>query len=213
MSSFRYDAIVFDFDGTLVDSNEIKTLAFGRLYKDYGEDIVHKVIAYHRENIGMSRFIKFRYWHEQLLRQPYTKEVEDELSQLYSLLVLDAVVEAPYIKGGLEFLKFYYQKLPLFVASGTPEKELREIVKRRDMLLYFTGVFGSPASKTEILKNIIRKHHYNPERVLMIGDTMADWEGAQSAETAFLGVCISKNISALPEGIHLNDLLQLESLI
>ena len=28
----RYNAIVLDFDGTLVKSNEIKTLAFGELY-------------------------------------------------------------------------------------------------------------------------------------------------------------------------------------
>jgi len=213
MSTFLYDAIVFDFDGTLVDSNEIKTIAFGRLYEDYGEDIVHKVIEYHRENTGISRFIKFRYFHEKLLSQPYTKEIGEELSQLYSLLVFDAVVEAPYIKGGLEFLKSHYQKLPLFIASGTPEKELREVVKRREMLLYFKEVFGSPPSKSEILKNIIRKYHYNPERILMIGDTMADWEGAQSTGTNFLGVCISKNISAIPEGVHINDLLQLERFI
>ena len=213
MSCFRYDAIVFDFDGTLVDSKEIKTLAFGKLYEEHGEDIVRQVIAYHRENEGISRFNKFRHWHEQLLCQPYTKEVENELAHLYSLLVLDAVVEAPYIKGGLEFLDAYYRKLPLFVASGAPEQELQEIIERRDMFLYFAGVFGSPASKAEILKKIIRKYHYTPKRVLMIGDSLADCEGAHSAGTSFLRIQISRNISGLPEEPHLNDLLQLENFI
>ena len=61
MRLYRYDAIVFDFDGTLVNSNEIKTWAFGELYKEYGEKIVQQIIAYQKEHEGISRFVKFRY--------------------------------------------------------------------------------------------------------------------------------------------------------
>ena len=64
MRLYRYDAIVFDFDGTLVNSNEIKTWAFGELYKEHGENIVQQIIAYQKEHEGISRFVKFRYWHE-----------------------------------------------------------------------------------------------------------------------------------------------------
>ena len=46
----RYNAIVFDFDGTLVQSNEIKTLAFGELYKEHGEKIVQQIMAYNKED-------------------------------------------------------------------------------------------------------------------------------------------------------------------
>ena len=95
MSHFRYDAIVFDFDGTLVESNEVKAWAFGKLYEDYGEVIVQQVIAYHREHEGISRFVKFRYWHEHLLHQHYTDEIGEKLSQSYSELVLDAIIQAP----------------------------------------------------------------------------------------------------------------------
>ena len=34
---------VFDFDGVLADSLEIKTWAFGEIYKEYGDEIVEKV--------------------------------------------------------------------------------------------------------------------------------------------------------------------------
>ena len=47
---YRYDAIVFDFDGTLVQSNEIKTWAFGELYKEHGEKIVQQIMAYNKED-------------------------------------------------------------------------------------------------------------------------------------------------------------------
>ena len=66
----RYNAIVFDFDGTLVKSNEIKTCAFGELYKEHGEKIVQQIMAYNKEHERVSRFVKFRYWHENLLDQP-----------------------------------------------------------------------------------------------------------------------------------------------
>ena len=125
---YRYDAIVFDFDGTLVQSNEIKTWAFGELYKEHGEKIVQQIIAYNKEHEGVSRFVKFRYWHENLSDQPYTKDIGEKLSCIFTKLVFDAVVQAPYVEGALEFLKNHYQHIPLFVASGTPEQELREII-------------------------------------------------------------------------------------
>ena len=55
MHLYRFDAIVFDFDGTLVQSNKIKTWAFGELYKEHGEKIVQKIIDYNKEHEGIPR--------------------------------------------------------------------------------------------------------------------------------------------------------------
>ncbi|MCX5934210.1 MAG: hypothetical protein NTU99_05390, partial [Pseudanabaena sp. LacPavin_0818_WC45_MAG_42_6] len=52
----RYDAIVFDFDGVLVESVDVKTQAFGTLYAEYGDLIVEQVKAYHLLHGGVSRF-------------------------------------------------------------------------------------------------------------------------------------------------------------
>ena len=195
---FRYDAIVFDFDGTLVKSNEIKTWAFGKLYEKYGENIVRLVTDYHEKNTGISRFEKFRYWHKNLLHQSYTDEVGKKLSQKFSQLVLDSVVEAPYVEGALRFLNKYYLDLPLFIASGIPEKELREIITRRTMSRFFWNVFGSPSTKTELLNSIIEKHSLQPERVLMVGDAIADFEGAESAGIEFIGIQSEKDPNLFP---------------
>ena len=183
---YRYDAIVFDFDGTLVQSNEIKTWAFGELYKDNGEKFVQQIITYHKKYEGVSRFVKFRYWSENLLGQSYTEEIGENLSRTYSQLVFDAVVKAPYIEGALEFLKKHYQHIPLFVASGTPEQELKEIIKQRSIPHFFQGVFGSPATKKEILQGILTMHQLYAEKVLMVGDALSDWEGAQGVGAKFM---------------------------
>ena len=43
-------SIVFDFDGVLVDSVNIKTEAFARLFDHEGPEVLEKVVAYHLEN-------------------------------------------------------------------------------------------------------------------------------------------------------------------
>src|SRR5687768_6679568 len=43
----RFDAVVLDFDGVLVESVDVKTRAFARLYSRYGSDVEAEVVAYH----------------------------------------------------------------------------------------------------------------------------------------------------------------------
>ncbi|MBI5448118.1 MAG: HAD family hydrolase [Gammaproteobacteria bacterium] len=195
----RYDAIVFDFDGTLIDSAPIKTEAFGKLYESYGEKIVHEVIAWHKQHEGISRFVKFRYWHENLLNKPYTEEVGLALSRNFSRLVMDEIVKAPYVAGAGYFLEKYYQKLPLFIASGTPIIELNEIIDRRNMQPYFKGVYGSPTSKENILKKILIDNKWSPKRILMVGDAISDWEGAVAVGADFFGIQVNES-GSLPKG-------------
>jgi len=188
MFDYLYNAIVFDFDGTLVESNEVKTWAFGKLYEGNGYDIVQQVRDYHKKNEGISRFIKFRYFQEKILCQHYTKKIEEQLSDAYSKLVFDEIVNVPYVDGAIEFLEKHYKQTPLFVASGTPETELRNIIKHRSMTQYFEGVYGSPTTKKDILKRISTEYGWPAENILMVGDSLADLEGAKEAGSAFIAI-------------------------
>ena len=213
ISCEKYDAIVFDFDGTLVDSNEIKSRAFGKLYKSYGEEIVRKVVDYHSQHEGISRFIKFKYWQEILLGQPYTDELGEQLSLSYSGLVVDAVVQASFFDGAYEFLENHYQSSHLFVASGTPEPELREIVKRRKMDRFFQGVYGSPSTKKQILEHILKQNNLSPERLLMVGDALSDWEGAKQTKVCFVGIMRGRNLAGLASEQIIKNIHELYKLI
>lgn len=209
----RYQAVVLDFDGVLVESVDVKTQAFATLYRPYGADVVERVVDYHLAHGGLTRTEKFRYYHEKLLGMPLSTGMAAELGERFSRLVEDAVVAAPWVPGAMEFLGKYSCLLPLFIASGTPEEELKRIVERRGMSRYFAGVYGAPRTKAEILLHISAKHGFDTPAMLMVGDARGDYEGALQAGTAFVGRA-GGNAGFFPPDVGLiTDLQGLEALI
>jgi len=170
-----------------VESVDVKTRAFAEMYRSYGEDIEKSVIAYHLDHGGLSRYEKFRYYEEQLLGQPLSSDKERKLADTFSRKVKDAVVEAPFVPGAYQFLVNYHEKLSLFVASGTPEEELKEIISRRDMSRFFVSIHGAPAKKAEILRNICELYKFDRTSLLMVGDSQTDYQGAATAGVPFIG--------------------------
>lgn len=203
MKNFDWQAIIFDFDGVVVESGKIKTQAFAELYRPYGEDIVAAVVQFHTQNGGMSRYRKFRHFQQHFLNKPpLTEEEEKQLDIRFSELVVEAVIAAEAVPGAIELIRQQSQKIPLFVASGTPEIELKVIVERRGLAPYFTDVRGAPALKKTIIAEILSAHALKPESVLMIGDAMADLEGAQANNTAFLGRVFPGDPNPFPADIE-----------
>ena len=190
---------------------ESKTQAFANLYRSYGEDIVAKVVEFHTQNGGISRYHKFRYFQEYYLNKPPLTEIEEkQLDIRFSELVVEAVIAAKAVPGATELIQQQAKKIPLFVASGTPESELKIIVERRGLNAYFKEVRGSPASKETIIAEILTKYAIQPENVLVIGDAMADYEGAVANGTAFLGRVFPGDSNPFPTHIEtVSDLREL----
>lgn len=212
MNHFNWQAIIFDFDGVVVESGKIKTQAFAELYRPYGADIVTKVVQFHTQNGGMSRYRKFRHFQEHFLHQPpLTEEEEKQLDIRFSELVVEAVIAAAPVPGAIELIRQQSGKIPLFVASGTPEVELKVIVERRGLAPYFIAVRGAPALKKTIIAEILAARGLQPETVLMIGDAMADLEGAQANNTAFLGRVFPGDPNPFPA--HIEIVPDLRSLV
>ena len=66
------------------------------------------------------------------------------------------------------------------------------------MLNFFQGIYGSPATKTEILQAILTKRKLSPEQILMVGDTLVDLEGAQSVGVEFIGIRAEETSNVFP---------------
>jgi len=178
-------AIIFDFDGVLVESVDIKTNAFRNLFSFSPR--VDEIVQYHIDNAGIPRFEKFRHIYKNILGEELTDERFYEISDQFSSLVIDAVVKAPCVPGASGFLKKIWKTIPIFVISATPESELMEIIRRRNMGRYFRGILGSPAKKADNIGALIRKEHLDPKRTIYVGDAVNDLNAALEAGVRFVG--------------------------
>jgi phosphoglycolate phosphatase-like HAD superfamily hydrolase len=180
-------AVVFDFDGVILESAEVKTDAFVELYAGHGSAVVDQVRAHHLANLGISRFKKFAWIAEHVLRTPLSDEASAALGAQFSDLALAKVLAAPFVPGAEAALAAVgAMGLPMFVASGTPVDELRMIVERRGLAGWFKEVHGAPREKPEVLRDLMTRYGVTPNQTLFIGDGMSDYKAARAAGTQFL---------------------------
>jgi len=180
---------LFDFDGVIVDSVNIKTEAFAELYRPFGEKVISKVVRHHRSHGGMSRFEKIHYYHKQYLNQDLSNSDLMKLANRFSRMVLNKVTKAPFIKGSFQFLKLLKDKNKiLFIISGTPEDEIKKIIKKRHLNRFFKDVKGSPLSKQENIERILKKYGILATDCVYFGDSKEDSDAASSVSIVFVGI-------------------------
>ena len=183
-----YKCIIYDFDGVICDSVHLKTNAFMSMYESYGTDVVEKVRSYHLLHGGISRFEKFKYFNEVILKKNVSDEELVELGNCFSRIVLDKIVAAPLNQGVLEFLESKISCSLQFICSGTPNEEINYIIREKSLSRYFTDVFGSPDSKTLIINRILSKYDLKSSDVLFLGDAMTDYIAAKDTSIDFIGI-------------------------
>jgi phosphoglycolate phosphatase-like HAD superfamily hydrolase len=166
-------AIVFDFDGVILESVDIKTRAFRDLFKDY-PDHLESIVRLHLDNTGMSRFDKFKIICADYLGRPPDDGELTRLGEAFSRFVYREILHCPFVPGAYEFLEKRSRQYEMFLASATPQDELSDIVNRRELDRFFEDVYGSPRGKDEILRGILRKKQFHPSEVVFIGDAADD---------------------------------------
>jgi len=191
------DLIVFDFDGTLCDSTHVKTEAFSNLYADQGSEVAALVLEHHISNQGVSRFDKIRWVEEQILGRACTDAALAQRAEAFADLVWQGVLSSPLFPGVREYLET--SKVPLALASATPEDELRRIIDHKGIAGSFAHVGGSPTPKGDVISAAISKTGARPRRTVMVGDQPSDVAAAETAGCLFIGMAAGAE-AVIPEG-------------
>ena len=213
-----FEVVVFDFDGTLVDSNEIKRDAYFEVAAALGAvtDVVAEVLAtVAGDRSRILREIVLRSAARQAL--PGARTAEEWSAGLvadYSAICERRIALCPAVPGSLHALQqLQAGGCRLFVNSATPLDHLAKLLQLRGMEAYFHGVFGAPAGKVENLAAIQRGEKIPFSRMLMVGDGEDDRLAAREVGCAFAGIVLHERRFQGDADLVLSDLSGLPAFV
>lgn len=183
-----FDSIIFDFDGTLVDTSlgiiNCMHYAFDKLKKERLDD---EVI-------------------QQTIGPPLNKMFEILFNSTDEVLISEAVFHfrERYAKEGLIELKLYPDVIELlqnlkvsnkniFIVTSKPTYYTEMILKNLKIKQFFNDINGvelhqKSLSKSERLTNLINEKRLNKKSIVMIGDRQEDIFAAEANNIFSIGV-------------------------
>ncbi len=180
--------ILFDFDGVILDSMPIREYGFREIFKDFDDNLVEKLLYYHNQNGGLSRYVKIRYFYEKLLNRDISDNEIKVLAESFSQIMKKELINKKYlIDKTVEFLETSYKKYNLHIVSGSDEEELKYLCRYLDVKKYFISINGSPTHKNNLVKNLLTMYKYNINETILIGDSINDYEAAKVNDISFYG--------------------------
>lgn len=179
--------IVFDCDGVILESVDVKTQAFARIGEEFGPEARDRLVAHHQMYGGVSRYKKFEWLYEEVLGRAISEAELEALGEKFAAYAYDEVMRCPLVPGVQEVLDRWHNRAPMYVASGAPHAELVQILTARGLNRYFVGIQGSPPGKAEVLRGIVAEAGVHPADAIMIGDATTDQYAAEAVRTRFYG--------------------------
>lgn len=183
----QYDLIIFDCDGVLLDSNNMKVEAMSNaltLSKSFSSQQVETLTTQFKNNFGKSR-----YYHVESFVAPLLLDIEKKIDlkkfllKCYTEQVSSLYLAVPEAAGIKALLKGCTSKV-MYVASGSEQEQLRATLKQRGFSEFFKDILGSPVSKADNIKTILNDVKYN--KAVMVGDSVADYEAAVENDIDFV---------------------------
>lgn len=175
--------ISFDFDGTLVQSNEIKQQTFFDVVLNIpsGIGVMESILSQPKPGDRFSIFEQFA----NICAGDFDAA---NLAEKYGDLCEKRVVEAEEVSGTLDCLIKLSVDNKLYVNSATPTRALESIIERRGLSQFFLGIFGSPQSKFQNLREISLNSGLPVEKTIVVGDGISDQEAALDFGCRFIGI-------------------------
>lgn len=182
-SLYNYKTIIFDCDGVVLNSNKVKTQAFYNTALAFGQAAAERLVKYHVERGGISRYKKFQWFIDNLNKEDLAQSKDqpnlDNLLSSYAAEVHKGLRNCQ-ISEGLTELREKTKDSIWLIVSGGDQAELRELFAERDIAQFFDGgIFGSPDSK-EVIMSREREQGNIKSPAVFIGDSQYDYTAVES---------------------------------
>jgi phosphoglycolate phosphatase-like HAD superfamily hydrolase len=180
--------IVWDFDGVIILSEEIRVKGFEILFKRFPYEDVQKLIQFHTANGGLSRYVKIRYFFEEILKESISNEKLQSLAMDFSEIMRQELTDPGLLNPEwlclMEEIGNHYNH---HVASGSDGNELRYLCSELEIVHYFESIEGSPTPKIKLVEEILARNRYSHQETCLVGDAINDWEAAHQNSIQFYG--------------------------
>lgn len=181
-----YDIYIFDCDGVILDSNQLKidAMEIALTTELENNDKIYECINYFRNNFGQSRFHHVSHFLDNVTKVPEfnKKNLEQRILNNFSNQCSQLYLKANLTPGIKLFLESCKGKK--YVASGSEQAELIKVFKQLGLDVYFNGIFGSPTKKTDIITSILEEEKNT--NAVMIGDSESDMLSATKNNIDFI---------------------------
>lgn len=190
----EYDVYIFDCDGVILDSNQLKIDAMKKALELMVSDKikVKSCVDYFRNNFGKSRFHHIDIFIEKFLflDECDVNGVKQKLLTAYSSQCKELYLLADLTPGFIGFIE--QLEGGKYIASGSVQSELRDVFEKRGLDKYFDGIYGSPTKKSELVTNILK--FANSRNAIMFGDAISDFEASKDSNIDFVGYLPFSNV-------------------
>ncbi|WP_120495690.1 HAD family hydrolase [Kiloniella sp. EL199] len=183
--------VIFDFDGTIVQSNNIKrdgfllTIERTNFSKNHPDSIslINEILS--QPNKGGTRVEVFAKLTE-TLKAPEYKQL---LIETYAAICQEKILTAAEVNGAKCFLsELQKHNKKVFLCSLTPQNALQSLINKLGMSHYFTEVLGTPKTKEVNILQLMHSHKIPPERLILFGDGESDRKAALHHEIFFVAL-------------------------
>jgi phosphoglycolate phosphatase-like HAD superfamily hydrolase len=177
--------ILWDFDGVIKDSVEVKSNAFANLFVGCPEPLISRVRNHHLKNGGKPRFEKIPIYAQ--WASEYGIEVDlNTLLERFSTSVVDQVIASDWVSGVEHILRNRSPSQRFFLVTATPQDEIRTILEALDLLRVFEDFRGAPRSKVENASDLMNDFEIDGAHCVVIGDSVSDYDVANFLGTEFI---------------------------
>lgn len=180
--------ILWDFDGVLISSQSVREEGFIKVLAGYPEREIRELLDYHRENGGLSRYVKFRYFFENIRQEAISEKKVLEMASHFSEIMRQKLVDQEVIiEDSHRFVRENCRSYVMHIISGSDQEELRFLCEKLQLTKYFRTIEGSPTPKIQLVTNLMNKFNYRPSETILIGDSINDYEAAARNNVEFYG--------------------------
>ncbi len=174
------EAIIFDLDGTLVDTEELHFKSWRKTLLDCGID-----------DLDFPKFLGYVGTNNETVAADYIQshampKTVEELVVEKQINYMEMLPEVTLLDGVRETVDFFYPRLTLAVASSSHQKEVKAILTNHDLLAKMSAVFcGDMVQRRkpdpEIYLKTSAAISVTPERCLAFEDSCHGVNAAKSA--------------------------------